>query len=111
LSDALVSVLPERDFVQMPGPVQTKFKLGVAGGLHLIPGGPKVEHLAGVRTGLGNSRERPPLTEVTAAGFNPETSWQNYQMRASILLRSNPGSWFGGTALEPGTKQWRAMQT
>ncbi len=96
----------------MPGPVQTKFKLGVAGGLHLIdPKGPKVEHLAAVRTGLGNSRERQPLTEVTAAGFNPETSWQNYQMRASILLRSNPGSWFGGTALEPGTKQWRAMQT
>jgi hypothetical protein len=37
LSDArrFASVLPDRDFVQMPGVAQNKFKLSVARGLHL----------------------------------------------------------------------------
>jgi hypothetical protein len=38
-------VLPDRDFVQMPGVPQNKFKLSVACALHLPVQRPKLEHL------------------------------------------------------------------
>jgi hypothetical protein len=49
LSDTrrFASVLPDRDFVQMPGVAQNKFKLSVARALHLPAGRPKLEHVAG----------------------------------------------------------------
>jgi hypothetical protein len=74
LSDArrIASVLPDRDFVQMAGVVQNKFKSSVASGLHLLR--PKVPNW--------NNRAPPgrccacvgdplPLTADDAAGFNP----------------------------------------
>jgi len=74
LSDARLaaSVLPDRDFVQMRGVGQNKFKWSVAGALH--PGRRKVPKWNKLTIPLrrpGRSTGHLPLTADNAAGFNP----------------------------------------
>jgi hypothetical protein len=65
-------VLPDRDFVQMRRQPQIKFKLSVAGVLHLPAGkGPKLEQVNESRTPWPPRAGALPLTEANAAGFNP----------------------------------------
>jgi hypothetical protein len=78
LSDArlVASVLPDRDFVQMPGAGQNKFKWSVAGALH--PGhpiGPKLEQVNDSTVAPGPLNRQLPLTADNAAGFNPGKGW------------------------------------
>jgi hypothetical protein len=65
----LSSVLRYRDFVQMPGVDQNKFKLSVAGGLHLPPKGPKLEQGNVRRGAVAAQNGHLPLTAAYVAGF------------------------------------------
>jgi hypothetical protein len=70
------SVLPDRDFVQIPGVGQNKFRLSVACRLH-IPHreGPKPEQPevkpSPSRRKQATRKNHLPLTAVRAARFNP----------------------------------------
>jgi len=73
------SVLPDRDFVQMPRVAQNKFKLSVACRLHLPDReGPKREQPEVKPSPPMRKQATPknhlPLTAVHAARFNPVKS-------------------------------------
>jgi hypothetical protein len=68
------SLLPDRDFVQMPGVLQNKFKSSVACGLHLPADSPKLEHLATFRRWQPLPTGPLPLTSVNTAGFIPQAT-------------------------------------
>jgi hypothetical protein len=68
----MASVLPDRVFVQMRGAAQIKFKLSVAGALHLSAEKvPNWNKLTNPRGAVATWRGHLPLTAVPAAGFNP----------------------------------------
>ena len=69
------SVLPDRDFVQMPGVAQNKFRLGVACRLHIRHReGPKREQpevKSPSRHKQATHKTHLPLTAINTTRFNP----------------------------------------
>jgi hypothetical protein len=73
------SVLPDRDFVQMPGVAQNKFTLGVACRLHIPrregpePEQPEVKPSPS-RHKQATHKNHLPLTAINSTRFNPAKS-------------------------------------
>jgi len=73
------SVLPDRDFVQMPGVAQNKFRSSVACRLHIPhregskPEQPEVKS-SPTRHKQATHKNHLPLTAINSTRFNPESA-------------------------------------
>jgi hypothetical protein len=69
-------VLPDRDFVQMPGVAPSKFKSSVAGALHLSADKVPNWNIDAPAAAAAARAVPLPLTAGNAAGFNPLGKWE-----------------------------------